>query len=55
MISPEGHQFHIALQFEFEASNNEAEYKALLAGLRVAEELKARVVECYSDSQLVVN
>ena len=36
MISPEGHRFHSVLRFGFEASNNEAEYEALLAGLRVA-------------------
>ena len=55
LISPKGHRFHSALRFGFVASNNEAEYKALLAGLRVAKELKARVVHYYSDSQLEVN
>ena len=54
-ISPKGHRFHSALRFGFEASNNEAEYEALLAGLRVARELKVSSVQCYSDSQLVVN
>ena len=33
LISPEGHRFHTALRFRFKASNNEAEYKALLAEL----------------------
>ncbi|GFS38896.1 hypothetical protein Acr_00g0060030 [Actinidia rufa] len=37
------------------ATNNEAEYKALLAGLRVATELGAQSLEVFSDSQLVVN
>ena len=55
LISPEGHRFHSALRFGFKASNNEAEYEALLAGLRVANELKASSVQCFSDSQLVVN
>ena len=55
LISPKGHRFHIALRFGFKASNNEAKYEALLAELRVAKELKAKVVQCYSDSQLVVN
>ncbi|XP_062112162.1 uncharacterized protein LOC133823409 [Humulus lupulus] len=55
LITPEGHRFHSALRFEFEASSNEAEYEALLAGLRMAKELKIRVVQCYSDSRLVVN
>ncbi|MBN2885015.1 ribonuclease HI family protein [Patescibacteria group bacterium] len=36
------------------ATNNQAEYKALLAGLEKALELKAEEVECYLDSELVV-
>ena len=44
-------RFHSALRFGFKASNNEA----LLAGLRIAKELKAKAIHCYSDSQLVVN
>ena len=55
LISPKGHRFHSVLRFGFKASNNEAKYKALLAGLRVAQELKASSVQCFSDSQLVVN
>ncbi|XP_075665338.1 uncharacterized protein LOC142635001 [Castanea sativa] len=39
----------------FRASNNEAEYEALLAGLRVVMDLGAKEVEVYSDSLLVVS
>jgi len=39
----------------FKASNNEAEYEALLVGLRVVSDLGAKEVEIYSDSLLVVN
>ena len=39
----------------FKASNNEAEYEALIAGLRAVLNLGAREVEVYSDSRLVVN
>ncbi|XP_075665088.1 uncharacterized protein LOC142634694 [Castanea sativa] len=39
----------------FRASNNKAQYEALLAGLRVVLDLGARKVEVYSDSRLVVN
>lgn len=37
------------------ASNNEAEYRAIIAGLEKALELGAKQVELRSDSELVVN
>ncbi|KAK3036213.1 hypothetical protein RJ639_030369 [Escallonia herrerae] len=37
------------------ASNNEAEYEALLAGIRLAHALKVDSLSVHSDSQLVVN
>nr|GFC07437.1 reverse transcriptase domain-containing protein [Tanacetum cinerariifolium] len=36
LISPEGTEFTYALRFQFAASNNEAEYEALIAGLWIA-------------------
>ncbi|GJY07390.1 reverse transcriptase domain-containing protein [Tanacetum coccineum] len=33
LTSPEGEEFTYALRFKFDASNNEAEYEALVAGL----------------------
>ncbi|GKB21317.1 reverse transcriptase domain-containing protein [Tanacetum coccineum] len=39
LTSPEGEEFTYALRFEFDASNNEAEYEALIAGLRIAEQM----------------
>ena len=50
LVMPTGHKFHSALRFKFEATNNESEYEALLAGLRMAIELKAKAIRCYSDS-----
>ncbi|KAI5327243.1 hypothetical protein L3X38_026639 [Prunus dulcis] len=44
-----------AIRFNFQASNNEAEYEALLAGLRLAKEMDARQIQIFSDSQLVVH
>ena len=44
-----------ALRLEFPASNNEAEYEALLAGLHLAKEMRAEQIRIYNDSQLVVN
>ena len=37
-----------------EATNNVAEYKALIEGMRRAKELQAEELECYLDSELVV-
>ena len=55
LISPEGHKIHCTIRFGFKVSNNEAEYEALIVGLRLARNLKARNVKIFSDSQLVVN
>ena len=55
MITPKGHRFHCAIRFDFTASNNEAEYEALLAGLRMAKDMSIKTLDIYSDSQLVVN
>ena len=54
LVSPKGHQVHYALRFGFKASNNEAEYKALIAGLKLAKEMKVESLQIYSDSQLIV-
>ena len=40
LISFEGHWMHYALRFRFKASNNEAEYEALIAGLNLIKEMK---------------
>ncbi|RDX65830.1 Retrovirus-related Pol polyprotein from transposon 17.6, partial [Mucuna pruriens] len=41
------------LHFDFKASNNQAEYEALLAGMRLAQELEAKRLVAKSDSKLV--
>ncbi|XP_077223460.1 uncharacterized protein LOC143857074 [Tasmannia lanceolata] len=51
---PDGFIAEYALRLDFKASNNEDEYKALLAGLSLAAELGTRKLRIYSDSQLVV-
>ena len=55
LISPEGHKIHCVIRFGFKTSNNEAEYEALIAGLRLARELQAHNMKIFNDSQLVVN
>ncbi|XP_024027555.1 uncharacterized protein LOC112093419 [Morus notabilis] len=53
--TPEGHKITSTIRFEFPASNNEAEYETLLAGLLLAEHLKVGNIDIFSDSQLVLN
>ncbi|XP_071695851.1 uncharacterized protein [Rutidosis leptorrhynchoides] len=55
LINPGGQEFTYALRFEFNTTNNEAEYEALLAGLRIAKEMKIEHLRAFVDSQLVAN
>ncbi|KAK3021706.1 hypothetical protein RJ639_046556 [Escallonia herrerae] len=55
LISLEGFTIEYALHFGFQASNNETEYEALLAGIRLAHALKVDSLSVHSDSQLMVN
>nr|GEW34634.1 reverse transcriptase domain-containing protein [Tanacetum cinerariifolium] len=45
LTSPEGVEFTYALRFQFTASNNEAEYEALVAGLRIAAQMGVQNVQ----------
>ena len=54
LTSPEGIDIEYVLRFGFRASNNEAEYEAVIAGLSLAHSLEVDQLEVYSDSQLVV-
>ncbi|RDX99004.1 hypothetical protein CR513_18004, partial [Mucuna pruriens] len=42
-----------SLHFEFRASNNQAKYEALLAGMRLAKELEAKLLFAKSNSKLM--
>ncbi|GKE54879.1 reverse transcriptase domain-containing protein [Tanacetum coccineum] len=55
LTNPEGMEFTYALCFEFTATNNEAEYEALIAGLRIAARMGVRNLEANVDSRLVAN
>ena len=55
IITLEGIKLEHSFRLGFKASNNEAEYEALLAELRAVLDLGAREVKVYSDSRLVVN
>ena len=54
LTSPEGIDIEYALRFGFRASNNEAEYEAVIVGLNLAHSLEIDQLEVCSDSQLVV-
>lgn len=55
LTSPDGTESTYALRFEFIATNNEAEYEAFLAGLRIATQMGVRNLEANVDSRLVAN
>ena len=54
LVTTEGHRMHCTLRVGFKASNNEAKYEALIAGLNLAKKMKVESLEIYSDSQIVV-
>ncbi|KAL0394847.1 UNVERIFIED_CONTAM: hypothetical protein Slati_4450900 [Sesamum latifolium] len=54
ITTPQGEDLEFAIKFDFKASNNEAEYEALVIGMRMAHEAGARHLLAYSDSQLIV-
>ncbi|GJZ54198.1 reverse transcriptase domain-containing protein [Tanacetum coccineum] len=55
LTNPEGAEFTYALRFRFDATNNEAEYEALIAGLRIAEQMGVKYLQENVDSRLVAN
>lgn len=55
LISLDKMVLEYALRFNFQTSNNVAEYEALLAGLQLAREMGTRLIQIFSDSQLVVH
>uniref|UniRef100_A0A2N9EEI4 Uncharacterized protein n=1 Tax=Fagus sylvatica TaxID=28930 RepID=A0A2N9EEI4_FAGSY len=52
--SPEGDTIKQAVRLQYPTTNNEAEYEALLTGLKMAKTLGATEIDVLSDSQLVV-
>ncbi|XP_073362648.1 uncharacterized protein [Aegilops tauschii subsp. strangulata] len=54
LSSPKSDQLKYALQIHFTASNNVAEYEALVHSFRLAKVLGIRRILCYGDSDLVV-
>ena len=55
LISPDGSRLRYAICLHFLASNNAAEYEALINGLCIAIELGATQLYVHDDSELVVD
>ena len=54
LISPERIMIEKSLRLGFSATNNKAEYEALLVGMIMVQKMGVKVVEVFSDSRLVV-
>lgn len=55
LTSPQGHKLHYEICLHFDATNNVAEYEALVNGLRIMAEVGARWLLVRGDSNLVVD
>ena len=54
LISPKKITIEKSLRLGFSATNNEAEYKALLVGMVMVQKMGKKPVEIFSDSRLVI-
>ena len=54
LMSPDNTIIEKSLRLGFSATNNEAEYEALLQGVAMVQKMGRKVVEMFSDSRLVV-
>nr|GEW65267.1 reverse transcriptase domain-containing protein [Tanacetum cinerariifolium] len=55
LTNPTGMEFTYALRFRFDATNNEAEYEVLIAGLRIAKQTGVKNLQENTNSHLVAN
>jgi ribonuclease HI len=54
LISPQGEQLKYVLQIYYKASNNGAEYEALMHGLRIAVSLGIKRLLAFGDSKVII-
>ena len=54
VISPDKIIIEKSLRLGFSATNNEAEYEALLVGVIMVQKMGGKIVEIFSNSRLVV-
>jgi ribonuclease HI len=55
IISPNGTYFDMASRLEYFCTNNQAEYEALLYGLKILQSMDVKHVKTFGDSLLVVH
>ncbi|GJZ10268.1 reverse transcriptase domain-containing protein [Tanacetum coccineum] len=55
LVAPDDVEYSYALRLNFSNSNNDAEYEALLAGLRIAKEMQVKDIHTFVDSKLVAS
>ncbi|GKF96118.1 reverse transcriptase domain-containing protein, partial [Tanacetum coccineum] len=55
LIDPKGAEYYYALRLNLTNSNNDAEYEALFAGLRIAAKIKVEKMHAFVDSKLVAS
>ncbi|GKD83680.1 reverse transcriptase domain-containing protein, partial [Tanacetum coccineum] len=55
LIDPKGAKYSYTLRLNFTNPNNDAEYEALLAGLRIAAKMKVKKMNAFVDSNLVAS
>ena len=53
-MSPEKVVIEKSLRLDFSATNNEAEYEALLEGMTMVQRMGGKSIKLFSDSRLVV-
>jgi ribonuclease HI len=54
IVSPHGIEYELLTHLEFQCTNNQVEYEALLNGLEVLNDLGVDRVEIFGDSKLIV-
>jgi ribonuclease HI len=55
LISPQGTSYEFSIPIEKTSTNNQAEYQAVLKGIKLLREINVEVIEIFGDSQLVIN
>ena len=54
LVTPEGFHMPLAIELNFEVTNNMAEYEACIVGIKALQELGVNEAEVFGDSTLVI-